>query len=188
MCWNWFKPKPKPGYTIVINPPVSTNQPTNTDVTTEKQLPYCEEARVVGRKSSEVDIQSTRVEWLTKYGVPDEYWNYWKLITLTVEDGYPYPAGTIAQTKEITFNPEWVNTGVLAHEICHIVWYGLSSQQKELFNLAYTGMLITDPLMILLDSKNGYMNTTIVEAHAEVYRYLGKQMPSELKPFYSRLL
>jgi hypothetical protein len=45
----------------------------------------------------------------------------------------------------------------------------------------------TDPLIKQLYSINTYGLGSDVEGHAEVYRYIGQQMPAQLKPFYPML-
>jgi len=99
---------------------------------------------------------------------------------------YDYPGICIG--KEIFIRPEWCSAGVIAHESAHVSWFELTQQQQIEFFKVFNEELVSDYLMIMLDRKNDYMNTSAIEAHAECYRYLGQQAPQSLRKFYPYLL
>jgi hypothetical protein len=87
----------------------------------------------------------------------------------------------------MVIKPKWLNPGVIAHEQAHNSYALLTPAQKASFSTVYTPLKNTDPLIKLLYSKNAYGLTNDIEGHAEVYRYLGRQMPQQLVPYYPQL-
>jgi hypothetical protein len=59
--------------------------------------------------------------------------------------------------------------------------------RKADFKKAYTPLINSDPLIVFLYSRNTYGLSSVVEGHAEVYRYIGDKMPEKLKPYYPKL-
>jgi hypothetical protein len=64
----------------------------------------------------------------------------------------------------------------------------LKPEEKASYTTEYTNALKTDALLKYLYSQKQYMSTNIIEAHAEVFRYLGNKMPAQLKNYYPELL
>ena len=149
-----------------------------------------------------VDVSDTITQWLVDYDIPNEYWGYWgSMIDIQVYDQYPaymlqwgvkqdYPsfAWESDGKRHIAIKPEYLNAGVLAHEQAHNSFALLTETQKSQFAHHYTLLKDTDPLIKLLYSINPYGLTSDVEAHAELYRFLGWDLPIELHEFYPKLL
>jgi hypothetical protein len=153
-------------------------------------IPHPEEAPDYSKTIENTDLDSALNEWEINYAVPEMYREYWKTkISITLNDELPYPAATYKKdgVRYLTMRPAWVNPGVIAHEQAHNSYALLTEEQKAEFLAVYTPLKTTDPLIVLLYSKNSYGLTNDIEGHAEVYRYLGEKMPEELKRYYPRL-
>lgn len=153
-------------------------------------LPYPEEAPDYSQTITNVIVESVVNKWLLNYKVPPDYWNYWKTkISITLDTSIMYPAGTWEENnaRHMVVRPEWLNAGVIAHEQAHNSYALLPEYEKLKFSVIYGFLKADNPLIKLMYSKNTYGLSSDVEAHAEIYRYLGNQMPEELKPFYPRL-
>jgi hypothetical protein len=179
MCWNWFKNlgKVKPTPTVPAQPTLL--------------LPHPEEPRNDAQTMANSDVQATLTRWMADWGVPSEWDAYWRSqIVISLKDDIPYPAGTYGQDGKRFLNvrPEWLNPGVIAHEQAHNSYALLSETDRIAFGQLHGSLKSTDPLMKLLYSKNTYGLSSDVEGHAEVYRYIGQQMPIELKKYYPRLI
>ncbi len=87
----------------------------------------------------------------------------------------------------MAIQPKWLNPGVIAHEAAHYCYDLLSTSQIADFSTIYRALKDSDPLIRLLYSRNTYGLTNDIEGHAEVYRYIGQQMPIQLKPYYPKL-
>jgi hypothetical protein len=149
-------------------------------------IPYPEEEMRLGQKVSDVNVPSLKENYYHAYSVPPINRETLDKVRVNIEDQTYYPAYTAGMT--ITMNPQWANIGVLAHEMAHVIYFQyLSGEDTIRFAQEYNALILTDPLLILLDSKNSYMNINYIEGHAEVYRYLGKYMPSALKKYYPLL-
>jgi hypothetical protein len=99
------------------------------------------------------------------------------------------PAATweMGGRRFLAIKPQWLNPGVIAHEQAHNSYALLPPEGKAQFAAVYSRLRGVDPLICLLYSKNRYGLTNDIEGHAEVYRYIGQQMPADLKLFYPRL-
>lgn len=188
MCFkNLFKPKPKPE---IMPKPLPIPEPEPTPVPEPEPaltLPYPEQEPDYKRTINNTFALDVIVAWFKDYDVPIISQRYWiEDVDIEISLRYSYPAATGG--GHIWLRPEWANSGVLAHEVCHIVWSDLTLEDREtyeaLFNLART----TDELLKLAWDIKPYMRTNIVEAHADCYRYLGKHMPEVLKRFYPKLI
>jgi len=144
-------------------------------------LPHPEEASGTSART----IEDIKLEWFVQWDVPDKYIKFWNTVKIEVTTKVSV-ADTIAETKHMRINPQWVNQGVLAHEMAHISYALLTEQQKQDFILAYDSV-IGAPLLVLLREQKPYSLTSMVEMHAEIYRYLGQSMMTELKLFYPKL-
>jgi len=82
---------------------------------------------------------------------------------------------------------KWFNVGVIAHEQAHNSYALLSGFDKLMFALIYNCLRPFNSLIKQLYSQNQYGLTSNIEGHAELYRYLGEQMPSILMRYYPKL-
>jgi len=164
-------------------------------------LPHPEEPLNPAATLANVDVNAIISKWLTDWGVPQTWWFTWKkAIDVQVYDVYPpsilaigakqdTPAMTWSADgkRHLAIKPGWLNPGVIAHEQAHNSYAFLNPAQKSTFSALHTSLKSTDPLMRQLYSINTYGLSSDVEGHAEVYRYIGQQMPAQLKPFYPML-
>lgn len=129
-------------------------------------------------------------QWFEEYKVPEKHQPYWyDKIVAEITMSIMYPAGTWEENgvRHLAVRPEWLNPGVIAHEQAHNSYALLNEDQKNSFTFLFTYLKDTDPLIKFLFSKNSYGLQNVVEGHAEVYRYLGEQMPLALKQYYPNL-
>jgi len=89
--------------------------------------------------------------------------------------------------RHLVIKAPWLNPGVIAHEQAHNSYALLNPNQKTAFASIYNSLKNTDPLIKLLYSINTYGLSTDIEGHAEVYRYIGQQMPAQFKQYYPKL-
>ena len=153
-------------------------------------IPHPEEPENPLATLENVSISDTLDTWIREYQVPILEWDYWgNAIVITVRNDIPYPAQTYEQDgiRHLEVKPGWLNPGVIAHEQAHNSYSLLTAEQRTDFSTIYTSLKTGDPLIVFLYSKNPYGLTNDVEGHAEVYRYLGSQMPAVLRPFYQKL-
>ncbi len=156
-------------------------------------LPHPEEMVNLQATIQNIDINVLRQSWYSKYQVLyQEIWdnthislieNLHVIINGTVTK---VPAATYANENWIDIDPQWANTGVLAHEMAHISYSFLTIIDVAQFNIIYQEVK-KDALIKLLESQNQYMKINTIELHAEIYRYLGERMPQSLKTFYPQL-
>jgi len=84
--------------------------------------------------------------------------------------------------------PEWANPGVIAHELAHESYSLLNAGQKAGFGVELNRLENTNNMVRLLYSRIPYAKANVIEAHAEIYRYMGEWMPETLKKYYPKLL
>ena len=159
-------------------------RPTDSQIIRITSLPYPEEPPDFNLNITHEQLLQT---FLTKYFIPQGHWDFWKQVTIKFDKTLAYPAGMISETKTLLLKPEFANSGVLAHEFSHLSYSFLAEGQKNWFVEDYNAAIKTDALLQFLDSKNSYMNTSMIEAHAEIFRYLGNQMPASLRAYYPKL-
>ena len=171
----------------LIRPPVS--------------LPHPEEPMNPSATLATVDVNSVITRWLTDWAVPQTWWFHWRnAIVVEVYEVYPpsiLAMGIKQDTPAVTWSadgkrhlavkPQWLNPGVVAHEQAHDSYSSLNPDQKSVFSSMHASLKNTDPLIKRLYSINTYGLTSDVEGHAEVYRYIGQQMPGQLKQYYPTL-
>lgn len=116
--------------------------------------------------------------WTEKYQVKDKAWGL--SLQVIFDDTITNPAWTI--TDVIYIQSQFANPGVLAHEAAHVVYPLID---KDGFEVKFN-KLLADPKIVLL-SKMGKL-LSMIENHAEIYRYWGNQMPETLKHFYPKLI
>jgi len=164
-------------------------------------LPHPEEPMNPSATVATVDVNAIISKWLTDWGVPQTWWSNWKgMIVVQLYDVYPAsilamgvkqdtPAATWSAggKRYLAIKPGWLNPGVVAHEQAHNSYAYLNPDQKSAFSSIHSTLKTTDPLIKHLYSINTYGLSNDVEGHAEVYRYIGQQMPAQLKAFYPML-
>ena len=164
-------------------------------------IPHPEEARNPSATVANTNVMAVITKWLQYWGVPAPYWDYWKTaIDIQVYDVYPdsltatglrqdTPAATweAGGKRHLVIKAPWLNPGVIAHEQAHNSYALLNPNQKTAFASIYNSLKNIDPLIKLLYSINTYGLSTDIEGHAEVYRYIGQQMPAQIKQYYPKL-
>ena len=153
-------------------------------------IPHPEETPDSSRTVHNTDLDAALDKWEIDYNVPEAYRDYWKTkIVISLDENLPYPAATyeLNGVRHLTIRPEWVNSGVIAHEQAHNSYALLTDVEKSNFSTTYTPLKTTDPIVVYLYSINSYGLTNDIEGHAEVYRYLGDEMPEVLKKYYPKL-
>ena len=155
-------------------------------------------ANWVGDVSAKPSIADVIGVWLTKWAVPQRYWHYWAAeIPIEVwtptnplgwESWYNSTAAGIAFDASIYIKPEWISPGVIAHEAAHTVYKALSPLLTHEFISEFEAARKDGGLLAQLFNTNvGNMYNTL-EIHAEVYRFLGQEMPKRLIKYYPTLL
>ncbi len=159
-------------------------------------IPHPEEAMNPSATLENTAMNQVINKWFTDWEVPDTQHAFWlgvnialveNLTVLVSGQSIKVPAATYAEIPRMHIDPKWANPGVLAHELAHIGHYLLSTEEQAAFLTAYNEALGTNALLRLLHSQNAYMKTNSVEAHAEIYRYLGEKTPESLKPYYPHM-
>ena len=154
-------------------------------------IPYPEEGGDFTKTMTNTDVEITRTAWLTNYKVPAAYHAYWKTSVEIILDNtldWDVAAQTRADLRKVWVCPPYCNPGVIAHEMSHVARYWFNNNWYGGFVDEYHRTLATDPMLVMLDLENWYMNTADSEAYAEIYRYLGPYTPLSMVPYYQRLL
>ena len=110
-------------------------------------LPHPEEAPDYSKTFENTDLNSALDEWETNYDVPDVYRNYWKTkIVIKLDADLPYPAAAyeLDGARHLKIRPEWVNSGVIAHEQAHNSYALLSDDEKAEFSTTYAPLKTTN--------------------------------------------
>lgn len=131
-----------------------------------------------------VNLEAVLNDWFIRWHVPPGSYDFFRAIKITLDDTIKYPA--YASGNTLVIKPRFANAAVLSHEFSHIVYRLLSLEQKKTFAVEYKYLLTTDPLMILLDAQESYINTNDIEAYAEIYRFLGEKMHPSLRKYYPK--
>lgn len=155
---------------------------------TATQLPYPQEPQDTSKTIDNVNISALVNSWLNKYHVPAQHWSFWQNFHIILSTTIDTPAATSTQKKEMYLKPDWANEGVVAHELAHESYALLGCIKKIMFKIKFNKYRTKDPFIVLLHSLNTYMDTNTVEAHAEIYRYIGEKIPAELQQYYPKLL
>ena len=157
-------------------------------VTLPLTLPHLPEPPDYSRTIGGVDVAALRASWFSQWGVPESSRSFWNdEVKLYISLQYPYAAATFSETREIWLRPEWADPGVLAHEAAHISYALLTGDEKEDFKASLKASM-EHSLVKLLARQIPYFHANAVEAHAEIYRYLGEQMPWFLRKYYPKLI
>lgn len=166
-------------------------------------LPHPREPQDLSATVLTVDKTAVLGRWLSGWHVLAKYHDYWlNKINLYVYDAWPPEILTTysniqtttpgfalseGQGRAVYVLASWLGPGVIAHEQAHNSYALLTESDRAAFEAAYNTVKDTDPLIRLLYSQNQYGLTSIVEGHAEVYRYLGERLPDSLKRYYPKL-
>jgi hypothetical protein len=150
-------------------------------------LPHPEEPVDTSKTMENTVIEPVIKEWQEVYHVPEAALPFWNTVQVIVSLTYSVPGATDSASRMIWIRPEWSNKGVIAHEMCHISYYQLSSDEKYAFEVTFNNERQKEGLLKWAYNEKGYMQSGIIEAHADCYRYLGSQMPESLKGFYPYL-
>jgi hypothetical protein len=170
--WFFLRKKPKPP-----EPP-----PPDPDPATWNDVPYPRETSTSPRYATVAELMAV---WFSRWFVVDT--GFWSNISNLVVIIDPSMQGAAYTTgKEIHIHPDFSDPGVLAHEVCHVDWPLLSPNEQQDFADLYPVVAARDKLVALVTKE--LWGEPKVEAHAEIYRYLGKYMPVELRRFYPHLL
>jgi len=151
--------------------------------------PYPEEKFNPLATIENVEVNLSIMGWMLDYGVPPEYQNFWyDHLVIQLDPDYEYPAGVWEENgkRHMRIQPGYLNSGVIAHEQAHNSYALLTEEEKISFSSAYH-TLENNKLLTKLWKYNPYGLTNDIEAHAEIYRYLGGFMPEILKQFYTKL-
>jgi hypothetical protein len=127
-------------------------------------------------------------KFFIKYFVPEEHWSFWRSVNIVIDKTFANPAGMISETKTLILRPEYANPGILAHEFSHLSYFLLNEEQKAHFAQDYVNIIQTDQLLRFLYFQKPYIKSSLVETHAEIFRYLGVKMPAGLKQYYPKLI
>jgi hypothetical protein len=149
-------------------------------------LPHPEEPPNYAVRTSLINPRPAFEKWLKDWEVPPKHWGFWNSVKVVVKTDIHYAAATWSDKKLLWIRPEWCNPGVIAHEMSHISYWYLSPGDKKLFNNTWR-QFQSDPYLNLLVTKRPNTGKSNVEAHAEIYRFLGVKMPAGLKKFYPYL-
>jgi hypothetical protein len=153
-------------------------------------VPYPEEPPNPSQTMSNTNITLALLRWLSDYSVPRQYQTFWEnSIEVRLDDTINVPALTYEQfgKRHLVIRPEYLNSGVIAHEQAHTSYSLLTEAEKKDFELDYL-MVNTTPLVLRLFTTNTYGLTSFIECHAELYRYLNESMPEVLKKYYPKLM
>ncbi len=155
-------------------------------------LPHPEEPPNFNQTVQNVNVEQFLDLWLQNWQVPQTYWDYWKTqIVITIDPTFSAPAGTYDGPdgkRHLVVRPEWLNPGVIAHEQAHNSYALLPHEDKCDFGYVLGTLKDHDQLVKYLFKINSYGLTNNIEAHAEIYRYIGEKMPNKIKRFYPKLL
>lgn len=195
MCFtrikNWFRGRSRRRG----RPHRGSGTPTPTVTPEDRSIPFViphpEEPPNDRQTMDTIDIDGAIEKWMDDYGVPAEHRDFWKTkiaIKLDSDLRYPAAAQDYRGGRLVTIRPEFVNSGVIAHEQAHNSYALLSGRDKKAFSKEYSALKGTDPLIVKLYEVNGYGLTNDVEGHAELYRYLNEYMPRVLKKYYPGLI
>jgi hypothetical protein len=148
-------------------------------------LPYPEEAPDY---TQTITGEQLLQKFFARYYVPQIHWDFWRTVTVIVDKNLKNPAAMSSETKTLYLKPEYGNAGILAHEFSHLSYAQLSDSQKSSFASDYVNAMQKDQLLRTLYAQKPYIKSSLVEAHAEIYRYLGTRMPEVLKKYYPKLI
>jgi hypothetical protein len=154
-------------------------------------LPHEAEQRDDSRTMENTSIKDVVEQWFIKWNVPEEYRSYWRQFNIVLSLKYDanVPAATSSESNTMWIRPEWANPGVIAHELAHESYSLCTDGSKASFTRELNNLLKNnDNMLRLLYARVPYAKANAIEAHAEIYRYLGDRMPETLKKYYPNLI
>jgi|SRR3972149_10480479 len=145
-----------------------------------------------------VSIDTVIGAWLDDWEVPLKFRHFWHAVNFELSSARPEPAnsfeiynwetGKFESAKHIIVRPEWASPGVIAHESAHVAYsLFLNQNQKTNFTVVIELVSQKNKLVRRIIKETNWGNVW-QERHAEIYRFLGQQMPKELKKYYPKLL
>lgn len=174
-------------------------------------IPHPEELVNPSQTMTNIDVTAIIQQWLTIWEVPMEYHAFWfnkvtiELVpdlqvmiydtkthswTLKEVPAATYDGGN--GTRLIQVRPEWLNKGIIAHEQAHNAYELLAQKQKDDWPITFITYKTNNNLIKYLFSiyplSRWDAAVEYTEGHADLYRYLGNQMPSDLKKYYPKLM
>jgi len=167
-------------------------------------IPFPVELENPTAKAIDISVSDMLNQWRVKYAVTDDSWVFWSKIDIQIVDGWPINIDPRVSAYSCTDNQDfsdptkshirmravWASIGVLSFEIDHISYGNLSDEQKQNFSdtLAYIINTESDALIVKV-IKDGFCTVDgyAVDAHAQIYRCCGGQMPEALKQYYPKL-
>jgi hypothetical protein len=159
-------------------------------ISTDLTIPHPEEPVDPSRTIDNTDLSAAIEQWMIDYNVPEIHRDHWRNnIVYSLDENLPGPAATHEEdgVRHLAIQPQWVNSGVIAHEQAHNSYALLTEEGKIAFSEDFNRLKTEDRLIKHLFSVNTYGLTNDIEGHAEVYRYIGDKMPEELKKYYPKL-
>jgi hypothetical protein len=175
MCWGKLFKKTIPDITPT-SVPIPVPRP-------DGGLPYPEEQPDNTKNTTNTTIKDAKQvfsEWLAVYSVPSDKTSWWQEVEIILDD--TKVAATDSKNKRMWISPAWLNHGVIAHEMAHISYWQLKAKKKRMFEQAY--LATNEPLVLQVKQERTSNEASIIEAHAEIYRFLGKYMPASFHEFY----
>lgn len=154
---------------------------------TELAMPHPEEPMLYDVDLDNKNAIPIVLNWLQEWQVPQEHHYFWLVDCDIALDSTVNVAYSASEIMKIRIHPQYANPGVLAHEAAHVSYSLLTDDEKASFSAIYNEERLSNKYIKLLYSINDYGLTNDIEGHAEVYRYLGEQMPDVLKIYYSKL-
>ena len=154
------------------------------------QPPHPEEKFNLKATEDNTSADDAIFRWYHDYNVPYRFREFWtENIRIYLDDTF-VGAGTWEDENGLRHNiyhPGYLNSGCIAHERSHDSHDLLTEEEKLEFHYAYHAIKDTNKTILKLWKYNTYGTTSDIEAHAEIYRYLGEEMPEVLKQFYPKL-
>ena len=180
MCWLKRLVKP-PVYTI----PYPEESPDLNATTLNTSVPQTLD-RLFSSRNTQFELRafwfSITYELVDNLHVEIDYGSY----VLSVK----VAAAAYSELLLVKVDPHYCNPGVLGHENAHIEFYFLSDELVAEWPDRLEEAVQLDPLLSYLWNlpERSYMRSDIIEAHADVYRFLGDKVPLSLWKFYPHLL
>jgi hypothetical protein len=173
----------------------------------EWQPPYPQEPYDPNQVLTNTLTYDVMAEFLAEREVPREYWNFWlDHVEFKIYESWPdyepfnwwkYSGYISESTPGIAWEDNGIRhvaallgyalPGMIAHECAHLSYGLLSEDEKIEYSNQYQMIKDNDQRIIELFKYNSYGLKNDIEAHAEIYRYLGEEMPDILKQFYPKL-
>jgi hypothetical protein len=123
------------------------------------------------------------------YNVSDPAW--WDVnVGLLFDSSSQFPSSSINDV--VTMNPAYARPCIIAHEFCHSIFSKLTPDQQQRFGGLLPNVVASDDLIELAikdyGNSSNWATVPVPEAHAQIYRFFGRSMPSVLHEFYPHLL